>query len=151
MIQNYLRQLTQISIINFFFILGLLFFVQRNTSSSPQKTQKNGVVQQMLTPSIIIPSLTQKSDSPQVIPQPTVGIKNLFSELSMHNSKSNCWLGVGGHIYDVTTYFGSHPGGDGPIQKYCGQDATQAFQSKDGIGADHSSSAYDLLRQYLIQ
>jgi cytochrome b involved in lipid metabolism len=145
MMQKYLRQLTQISVINFFFILGLLFFIQKNTSSVVM--QKKETVQS-------IPTITQ-SNIPQISQapiSPTVSVqKNLFSELPVHNKKSDCWLGIGGHIYDVTTYFGSHPGGDGPIQKYCGQDATVAFQSKDGIGADHSASAYDLLRQYLIQ
>lgn len=143
MMHKYLRQLTQISILNFFFILGLFFFIQKY---SPQVSKK---IIPSPTPSVSIQ--TQNSNSANPITPTAVPQKNIFTELSVHNAKSDCWLKVGGHIYDVTTYFGSHPGGDGPIQKYCGQDATIAFQSKDGIGADHSASAYDLLRQYLIQ
>ncbi|MCX6730630.1 MAG: cytochrome b5-like heme/steroid binding domain-containing protein [Candidatus Roizmanbacteria bacterium] len=145
---KYLRQLTQISILNFFFILGLYFFIQ-NRAQVPQKKMIE-VKQLPSTSSVVIPTLTEKN-VPITIFSTQAPQKNLFTELSSHNTKSNCWLGVGGHIYDVTTYFGSHPGGDGPIQKYCGTDATIAFQSKDGIGANHSATAYDLLAQYLIQ
>lgn len=152
MMLKYLKQLTQISIINFIFIVGLLFFIQRNMPSPSPK--KNSLLQTTAT-SVLSPSLTQISSvQSQVVPSivPSVSVpKNLFSELSIHNTKSDCWLAVGGHIYDVTTYFGSHPGGDDVILKYCGTDATGPFQSKDGIGVNHSASAYDLLRQYLIQ
>jgi cytochrome b involved in lipid metabolism len=143
---KYLRQLTQISILNFFFILGLYFFIQGRTSIPQKKLIE--IPQQLPTSSTITPILDKQtvSLSPTQVPQ-----KNLLTELSSHNTKSDCWLVVSGHVYDVTTYFGSHPGGDGPIQKYCGTDATVAFQSKDGIGANHSATAYDLLRQYLIQ
>jgi len=147
MMQRYLRQLTQLSIINFIFIVALFFFIQKNTTTpAPQKNpvrqEKNSSSSSSLvSPTIIIVAVS-----------PTQSVKkNLISELSAHNIKSNCWLAVGGRVYDVTTYFGSHPGGDDVIEKYCGQDATGPFQSKDGIGTDHSASAYDLLRQYLIQ
>jgi cytochrome b involved in lipid metabolism len=149
MMLKYLRQLTQVSIINFFFILGLLFFIQKY--SPIQNPQKKAPVSKITiqTPTL---SVATASATPQSnIASPTAPPKNLFSELATHNSKSDCWLAVAGHIYDVTTYFGSHPGGDGVILKYCGTDATVPFQSKDGIGADHSSTAYDLLHQYLIQ
>ena len=145
MMHKYLRQLTQVSIFNFFFILGLLFFVQKNAPLAPQTK----MTIKKIIPSVVIESSPIQSDSTQILPTSTV--KNIFSELAIHNNKSDCWLEVGEHIYDVTSYFGSHPGGDGPIQKYCGQNATQVFQSKDGIGADHSASAYDLLHAYLLQ
>ena len=142
MMLKYLKQLTQISVINFIFIIGLLFFIQRNAPSPPKKKfLLRTATASALSPSLVTPSIVPSVSTP----------KNLFSELSAHNTKSDCWLAVGGHIYDVTTYFGSHPGGDDVILKYCGTDATVPFQSKDGIGVNHSASAYDLLRQYLIQ
>lgn len=145
MMLKYLKQLTQISIINFIFIVGLLFFIQKNT---PTPSPKKNPLLKTTTASVLSPSPSQIT--PLIVPS-TSSPKNLFSELSTHSTKSDCWLAVGGHIYDVTTYFGSHPGGDGVILKYCGTDATGPFQSKDGIGVNHSASAYDLLRQYLIQ
>jgi len=148
MMKKYLRQLTQISIINFFFIIGLLFYIQKNT---PLSTSLLRVSPPQVKLSTTIISPTPQPSNTNAL-SPTLPSKNnLFTELSTHNSKSDCWIGVGGHIYDVTMYFGSHPGGDGVILKYCGTDATTPFQSKDGIGADHSASAYDLLRHYLIQ
>jgi len=139
MMLKYLKQLTQISIINFIFIVGLLFFIQKNTPLPP-----------VLSPSLPQINSSQSQIIPSIVPSVSTP-KDLLSELSTHNTKSDCWLAIGGHIYDVTTYFGSHPGGDGVILKYCGTDATGPFQSKDGIGVNHSASAYDLLRQYLIQ
>lgn len=34
-----------------------------------------------------------------------------------------------------------HPGGVGKITPYCGQDATQAYQTKSGRGKTHSQTA----------
>ena len=147
MMFKYLKQLTQISIINFFFILGLLFFIQYKTPSKSNSMKKINSPQSQPTS-----TTTLSVETPQTTNSPTTIVpKNLFSEISTHNTKSDCWFSVSGHVYDVTTYFGSHPGGDGVILKYCGTDATGPFTTKDGIGANHSASAYDLLRQYLIQ
>ncbi len=78
-------------------------------------------------------------------------INTLGSELSLHNSKSDCWLAINDKIYNVTDYIYSHPGGAGEIIKYCGQDATKAFASKDKlIPQDHSAQAYAMLAAYYI-
>ncbi|PIY69246.1 cytochrome B5, partial [Candidatus Roizmanbacteria bacterium CG_4_10_14_0_8_um_filter_39_9] len=51
-----------------------------------------------------------------------------------------------------TTFFGSHPGGDAFLSKYCGTDATQAYDTKNlGPGQAHSGDAQAILAQYLIQ
>lgn len=153
MMQKYVRQLSQLSIINFFFILCLLFFIQKNTPSitSQKKPASTKTAVLPTAPPLSPQEISTPAQSQTSQASPTNPPKNLFAELSSHNSQSNCWIGVGGRLYDVTTYFGSHPGGDSVITKYCGTDATGPFQSKDGIGANHSASAYDLLSQYLIQ
>lgn len=75
----------------------------------------------------------------------------LATELPVHNSKNDCWLAINGKVYNVTDYIYSHPGGSGEIIKYCGQDGTQAFASKDKtIPKDHSAQAYAMLAPYYI-
>lgn len=72
-------------------------------------------------------------------------------ELASHNTASDCWLLIDGKIYDVTSYINFHPGGANEILKYCGQDGTEAFQTKDKIFAqDHSANAYQMLADYYI-
>lgn len=67
------------------------------------------------------------------------------AEIAKHNAIGNCWLIIGGKIYNVTSYLGAHPGGVGAIAPYCGKDGTQAFQ-----GLPHSSYAGNLLASYYI-
>jgi len=49
----------------------------------------------------------------------------------------------------VTGYLTIHPGGAGTITPYCGQEATQAFATKD-IGRPHSSRAASMLNDYYV-
>lgn len=75
----------------------------------------------------------------------------LASELASHNSKNDCWLAINGKVYNLTDYIYSHPGGAGEIIKYCGQDGTKAYTSKDKIiPQNHSAQAYAMLAPYYI-
>ncbi|TSC87616.1 MAG: hypothetical protein G01um101416_431 [Microgenomates group bacterium Gr01-1014_16] len=72
-------------------------------------------------------------------------------DVARHNSSGDCWLVISGGVYDVTGYIYSHPGGVDVIVKYCGQEASSAFGSKDqSPGKNHSGYAYGLLSQYLV-
>lgn len=74
-----------------------------------------------------------------------------FAELPNHNSQADCWISYDGHIYDISTYFGSHPGGDALLIKYCGADATEAFNTKDREPPrSHSVNATSMLKDYLV-
>ena len=78
--------------------------------------------------------------------------KSKFTELPEHNTKNDCWITYKGHVYDITTYFGKHPGGDAELIKYCGKDATIAFDTKDkNPGKSHSAVAHELLKNYMIE
>lgn len=84
--------------------------------------------------------------------EPTEGITNYLQELANHNSRSDCWIVYEGKVYDITPFFGSHPGGDAVMLPYCGADATVAFNTKGKIPANpHSENAHGLLSQYLLQ
>ena len=71
------------------------------------------------------------------------------AEIAKHNQVSDCWLIINSKVYNVTNYFPEHPGGTSIIKPYCGQEATQAFVTKNK-GKPHSQYANDLLAAYYI-
>ncbi|KAG7544244.1 hypothetical protein FFLO_03357 [Filobasidium floriforme] len=50
-------------------------------------------------------------------------------EVEKHCTSEDCWVIVGGEVYDVTDFLDKHPGGAGVILNKAGQDATQIFTS----------------------
>jgi cytochrome b involved in lipid metabolism len=68
-----------------------------------------------------------------------------LEEVSKHNDRSNCWIIIEGHIYDVGRFLDEHPGGEEVILELAGMDATEGF---DQIG--HSDDARDLLKTMMI-
>lgn len=66
-----------------------------------------------------------------------------LEEVAKHNTKDDCWLTIGGKVYDVTEWLKDHPGGGTIVLLSAGQDATDIFTNfhddsvlgKDGIGA----------------
>lgn len=136
--KTFLKRITGIAILNFIFLLIAINFIP---SKTPQTVRKI---------SSIIPAST-KSATLAVAQNPTPAV-NIFSELKKHSSKSDCWIVYREHIYDITPVFGTHPGGDAIMLKYCGNDATVGFDTKDQIPANpHSANAVSLLQQYLVQ
>ena len=45
-------------------------------------------------------------------------------EVSLHDKDNDCWIIVGGRVYDVTLWMDSHPGGPAILKHYGGEDAT---------------------------
>lgn len=93
--------------------------------------------------------------TPSVTPTPTknsnsTSVSLTTAEIATHNTSSNCWIIVSNKAYNVTNYLVSHPGGVSVITNFCGKEATNAFQTKGGKGKDHSTSAYNLLNNYLV-
>lgn len=79
-----------------------------------------------------------------------------MTEIAKHNKTSNCWMLISGKVYDITSYFGKHPGGNGTMAATCGTDSTDAYMTKDpnatstSGGQSHSSNARGLLTDYYI-
>ena len=78
-----------------------------------------------------------------------------MAEIAKHNKKSDCWYLISGKIYNITSFFGSHPGGDSAMLPSCGKDATSAYETQDpyattGTGSAHSRRAYSMLNNYYI-
>lgn len=138
--KRFITFIIRLSILNFIFYMLAVFFVAKyNEISVKRGIQKEDIP--------VSPGPTFSSPTKQAS-----GSVSLFSQLQNHNSRSDCWIAYSGHIYDITSFFGSHPGGDGIMLKYCGQDATAAFDTKDKFPpSPHSENAKSLLQQYLVQ
>jgi cytochrome b involved in lipid metabolism len=72
-----------------------------------------------------------------------------ISTIQSHNTEQDCWIIISNNVYNVTSYISDHPGGRKSIRAYCGGNATEAFQTKNGKG-QHSQEADALLQQYII-
>ncbi|OJI99648.1 hypothetical protein ASPVEDRAFT_39052 [Aspergillus versicolor CBS 583.65] len=44
-----------------------------------------------------------------------------------HSTPDDCWVGINGEIWDLTSFLNEHPGGPSIILKHAGRDATDAF------------------------
>lgn len=55
-----------------------------------------------------------------------------LAEVALHNTEEDCWSAVNGKVYDVSAFFGKHPGGDKNLFRICGIDGTAAFNGQHG-------------------
>ncbi|XP_010264100.1 PREDICTED: cytochrome b5 [Nelumbo nucifera] len=68
-----------------------------------------------------------------------------LEEVSQHRSSKDCWLIIGGKVYDLTKFMEDHPGGDEVLLSATGKDATDDFED---VG--HSSSARAMMDEFYI-
>ncbi|KAL0459902.1 UNVERIFIED_CONTAM: cytochrome [Sesamum latifolium] len=68
-----------------------------------------------------------------------------LAEVSEHNTNKDCWLVIGGKVYDVTKFLEDHPGGDEVLVSSTGKDATDDFED---VG--HSASATAMMEEFYI-
>jgi len=72
-----------------------------------------------------------------------------LQEVAQHKEPDDCWMVIGGTVYNLSTYLPQHPSDPAIILPWCGKEATQAYQTKTK-GRSHSSYANQLLPQYRI-
>jgi len=101
----------------------------------------------------------QKGSTTQITPSATTPVNNAETqntkrysteEVSLHNSKDDCWIVIDNTVYNVSDFVSKHPGGEA-ILGGCGlADSTDLFATKGEKGKAHSLSAYTLLDQFKI-
>lgn len=76
----------------------------------------------------------------------TNSLQEVSSEaLSRHADHANCWIGLHGLVFDLTSFLNEHPGGPDVIVSVSGRDCTREFED---VG--HTDSARRLAQKYLI-
>lgn len=68
-----------------------------------------------------------------------------LAEVSEHNHSKDCWLIIGGKVYNVTKFLEDHPGGDEVLLSATGKDATDDFED---VG--HSTSARAMMDELYV-
>lgn len=68
-----------------------------------------------------------------------------LEDVSRHNTHQDCWIVIGGKVYDVTKFLEDHPGGDEVLISATGKDATDDFED---VG--HSDSARAMMDEYYV-
>lgn len=168
--QQFLKHLIRFAMVNFLLILVFVLSSQKTRVPFPSADNADVITPQTgenspatapstslslspanpsISPNSTLPQQTTESPSPTETPQPAI---NLADEASGHNTKSDCYVIYGGHLYNITPFFGSHPGGDSIMEKYCGGDMTAAFSTKEkNPGTDHTDAAKQMLANYFIK
>lgn len=97
---------------------------------------------------VIIFFLVQKPSSGNTV---TNQVKKVLTiaEVVNHSQESDCWVIVNNNVYDVTTFIPNHSGGPQAIIPFCGKDATQAFDTRNGRGP-HPARALEFLQSMLV-
>ncbi|MCK9351545.1 MAG: cytochrome b5-like heme/steroid binding domain-containing protein [Candidatus Paceibacterota bacterium] len=84
---------------------------------------------------------------PEAVNSPAASAQTTLAaaEIARHSTASDCWIIIGGKVYDVSGYATEHPGGAQNIESFCGKDGTEAFATKGEKGQPHSDSAQQFL------
>jgi cytochrome b involved in lipid metabolism len=112
-----------------FLLVGLVILV----ANQSQSAKRNSV---MYTP--------QTTPEPTT-PPPDITVPITLLEVSKHAREQDCWVAVGGSVYDMTHFTHLHPGGNALIQA-CGKEATELFNSVDS----HTEPKRQLLQSFKI-
>jgi len=95
---------------------------------------------------VVVATTSAGTTSADTAANPTSTKKYSLAELSQHSTRDNCWIGIEGKVYNVTTFIDKHPGGDKILQG-CGKDATELFGK---IRAHAKQSVQALKEKFLI-
>ncbi|KAG6520049.1 cytochrome b5-like [Zingiber officinale] len=68
-----------------------------------------------------------------------------LADVAAHSSRNDCWLVIGGKVYDVTKFLEDHPGGEEVLLASVGKDSTNDFED---IG--HTKNARAIMAQYFV-
>jgi len=103
-----------------------------------------------------VPNATVSTKVVTPIVRPATSVVLNMTEISQHNKQTDCWILISGKVYNITSYFGSHPGGNAKMLATCGEDATAEYATKNPSatsssgGSAHSSNATSMLGNYYI-
>jgi len=77
-------------------------------------------------------AVTEGTNSWEVVAGSEEVISYTMADVSAHNSSEDCWTIVDWKVYDISSFFGKHPGWDENLKILCWNDWTQAFSAQHG-------------------
>lgn len=127
------------TILSSFLTLAILVTAGCINQQQKSNTTPQNPVQSNTTQSTVVSSATSWSDTMNIEETPTTTQNTTLTTASLrladianHKTQSDCRTTINGTVYDVTAYFGQHPGGDKNLFRVCGMDATDIFNRKHG-------------------
>jgi cytochrome b involved in lipid metabolism len=94
---------------------------------------------------VILASLSPRTEKSAAEKERLVSL----DEIARHSRVTDCWMAIAGNVYDFTNYISLHPAAPAVLTKWCGQEATEAFNTK-GYGSPHSPAARGMLPKYFV-
>ncbi|MEY4544740.1 MAG: hypothetical protein RL685_935 [Pseudomonadota bacterium] len=79
-------------------------------------------------------------------PTGPAGKRFTLADVAAHSKPGDCWMAIGGSVYDVSAYVPRHPAPPSVIEDWCGKEATRAYATKNRARS-HSTRASGLLSQ----
>lgn len=131
-----------------YIIIGLVLVVGGGAYMWIQNEDKKMAeeISKMEAPKEQMENLVNAATSTEQATNQVIVKKYSLAELSQHTTRDNCWIGIEGKVYNVTTFIDKHPGGDKILQG-CGKDATELFGK---IRAHAKQSVQALKEKFLI-
>jgi len=72
-----------------------------------------------------------------------------LKDVALHATPKDCWMVIHGRVYDFSAYIPQHPSAPEVMTRYCGKEATRAYDTKDR-GRPHGNYANGLLAKYEV-
>ncbi|OGC45817.1 hypothetical protein A2V49_00200 [candidate division WWE3 bacterium RBG_19FT_COMBO_34_6] len=95
------------------------------------------------------------TNKPIKVPETTatdIEKQSMLDIIVSHNNESDCWVVINSKVYNITSLFGVHPGGNDPLKNSCGKDATELFTTRGKEPANpHPSTAKMKLEELLVK
>ncbi|KAG0688306.1 Cytochrome b2, mitochondrial precursor [Pichia californica] len=120
-----------------------------NSNSNSKKNYSILITTSIATTiSLLYLSLSQNS----LLNEVEISTNNSISieEFKKHNKKDDCWVAINGKVYDVTEFIPNHPGGQSPLIKHGGYDATKVYENLHPKGTIEKFLPKDKFKGILI-
>ncbi len=78
-----------------------------------------------------------------------ISVSYTKEEVVEHDTSDDCWMIFEKGVYDITEYLTNHDKFM-DIREWCGEDMTDDFRDKAGVGRDHREGTYELLEKYKV-
>lgn len=99
--------------------------------------------------SAVIAGKVTQDGAPAVVAQAPAAKTYMLKDVARHATPHDCWMAIGGMVYDFSGYIPQHPAAPEVMTRHCGKEATRAFETKDR-GRPHSDYAKTLLDRYRV-